>query len=71
MGLGFGNPVQGSRALGLFVRLGVMYTDAPRFDMQGEGLIAPTANQDEDIEEGLQDFKWYPVLNLGFSVKIR
>lgn len=69
LGLGFGNPFRTERTVGFFARLGVMYTDSPSFTMQGTGIIAPTANQGRDIEEGLQDFRWYPVLDLGLSFR--
>lgn len=68
-GFGFGNPVARGSRLKLNFEIGAMYTDSPRVNMEGEGMIAPTADQDQDFEDGLTDFKFYPVLNLGLSFR--
>ncbi|MDR9417391.1 hypothetical protein [Gracilimonas sp.] len=68
-GLGFGNPVAKGNKLKLNVELGAMYTNSPNVTMEGTGMIAPTANQDQDFEDGLKDFKFYPVLNLGLTYR--
>lgn len=70
VGMGFGNPVKTGKTVGAFVRIGAMYTDSPDFRMNGTGMIEPTAAQDKNIEDGLRDFKWYPVVNLGLSIKL-
>lgn len=69
-GIGLGDPVQSDRRLTFTLELGALYTDAPQVTMNGEGMIAPTANQAQDFEDGLSDFKFYPVLNLGLSYRI-
>lgn len=69
-GLGFGNPVGPGGRFKVNLELGALYTNSPRVTMAGEGMIAPTADQDQDLEDGLSDFKVYPVLNLGFSYRI-
>lgn len=68
-GLGFGNAVRGSR-VGLLFDLGVLYTDDPRFEAEGTGLIAPTALQAGDIEADLAGLQLYPVVSLGLSVRL-
>ena len=69
-GIGLGNPVSPGSPLTFNFELGAMYTNSPRVRMQGEGMIAPTATQDKNFEDGLKDFKFYPVLNLGLSYRL-
>lgn len=66
-GLGFGNPVASGTRIKLNIEVGAMYTDSPQVDLQGEGMIGPTASQGQDFEDGLTDFQFYPVLNLGLT----
>lgn len=69
-GLGFGNPVASGSRIKLNLEFGAMYTNSPRFDMEGEGMIAPTANYGQDFEDGMAEFKFYPVVNLGITFRI-
>lgn len=68
-GIGFGNPVGKGFPVRLTLDIGAFYTKAPQIDMVGQGMIAPTANQGQDFEDGLSDFKFYPVINLGLSFR--
>lgn len=65
-GLGLGNPVSGR--LTFLFDLGMLYTDSPRLEMTGTGMIAPTSSQATDLEAGLYSFRWYPVAAVGFSI---
>lgn len=70
VGIGYGNALrEGSRLKG-FVDLGLFYSGAPQINMVGEGLIAPTATQSEDLQEGLDAFHWLPVLRLGLTYRL-
>lgn len=70
LGVGYGNAIlEGSRLKG-FVSLGFLYSQAPQISMQGKGLIAPTAEQSEDLQEGFDEFPWFPQLQLGFSYRL-
>ena len=68
-GIGFGNAVRGHRVSFAF-DLGVLYTDSPKIEMEGTGMIAPTARQASQIEDALQGIKLYPVLSLGLNVRL-
>lgn len=68
-GIGFGNAVRGTR-LDLLLDIGVLYTDAPRVDLVGTGMIGPTQNHEGSINAGLQEFTLYPVVSLGFGIRI-
>jgi len=71
VGIGWGNAVGRSRRLGLAMDLGVAFIGSPGVDLSATGLLAsdPTfrahlAQEEEDIEDDLHDFKFYPVLSL-------
>ncbi len=66
LGVGLGRYASGR--FGLQFDAGAVYTDAPRVTMTGRGLIAPTAEQAPDLEAGLQSFRFYPVVSLGFTI---
>lgn len=71
LGLGFGNSARQGFPIRFTMDIGALYTNSPRINSSGEGIIAPTAEQAKDFEDGLKDFKFYPVINLGLSVRIR
>jgi len=71
VGIGWGNAVGRSRRLGLAMDLGVAFIGSPGVNLSANGLLAsdPTfkahlAQEEEDIEDDLRDFKFYPVLSL-------
>lgn len=68
LGIGVGDAV--ASRIGFAFDLGVLYTGSPSVTMEGTGLIAPTASQDRDLEEGLSVIYLYPVLSFGLSVGI-
>jgi len=65
LGLGFGRVIR--QGLGFNVDLGVLYTGAPKIEMSGSGLIAPTALQAERLQEGVKSFQFYPVFSIGLG----
>lgn len=69
-GIGFGNPVKKGFPVRFSMDIGALYTDSPQIEMTGKGMIGPTANQGQDFEDGLSDFKFYPVLNFAVSFRI-
>lgn len=68
LGLGIGNGP--GKAVSFQFDLGVLYTGSPTMDLEGTGFIGPTANQDKDINEGIESFQFYPYLSLGFGVRV-
>lgn len=71
VGIGFGNSVRKGFPVRFTMDIGGLYTKSPKINAQGEGIIAPTAEQGKDFEDGLRDFKFYPVINFGLSIRIR
>lgn len=67
VGFGFGNQVAKGIPLKLIVDFGAIYTGAPEITMSGTGMIAPTADNAENFQDGLNEFEWYPVIRLGLS----
>lgn len=71
LGLGFGNSLSDGKALKLNLSLGVLYSGSPELQMQGTGLISSTINQVVKLQDGLNEFGWYPMLNLGISYQLQ
>lgn len=69
-GITLGNPTKGSR-LKLHVQLGALYSGAPVLDLEGTELIAPTADNEVNFNEGLKAFEWLPVVNAGLTFRLR
>lgn len=69
-GIGVGNPVGLGNKIKINFNIGAMYTNSPQVTMEGEGMIAPTASQGQSFEDGMADFKFYPVVNLGLSFRL-
>ncbi|NGP88891.1 hypothetical protein [Fodinibius halophilus] len=69
-GIGIGNPLAKGSKLKFNVEIGTVYTNSPQVTIQGKGMIAPTAQQDQRFQDGLKDFKFHPVLNIGLSYKL-
>jgi len=71
VGIGWGNAVGRGKRLGLAIDLGVAFIGSPGVNLSATGPLAsdPTfrahlAQEEEDIEDDLSDFKFYPVLSL-------
>lgn len=71
-GIGFGNSVAaGHRArIGLAFDLGVLFTGSPRIEMEGTGMIAPTATQAAAMEEDVRGLTVYPNVSLGLTLNL-
>ena len=68
-GIGFGDGARGARLSFLF-ELGAIYVGSPEIEMQGTGMIAGSASQDEVLTEGLESFQWLPVVSVGLAIRI-
>ena len=71
IGLGLGNPMKGNRALQFTFDMGTMYQGGARVDLSATGLLEPSAapDQEEQLEDNLSWFKWYPVVSFGIVYK--
>lgn len=71
VGLVLGHPTRLNGRVKAHVQIGAMYSGAPTLNLEATGMIAPTADNEANLNDALQDFPWTPVLNLGVSVRIR
>jgi len=74
LGLGWGSPVLNQEGLSFRLDMGVLYQGSPNADLTASGPLAsdPTfqANLEEEekeLQDAIDDFKWYPVVQLGVS----
>ena len=69
LGLGFGRAVPKTK-IGLSCEAGSFYLPAPQVGITATEMLAPTADQSSSLQEDIRDYRWFPFLNLRFSVKI-
>lgn len=70
LGVGFGNVLSMSRRVGVALDLGMLYHRRPFVDLDGDGMIQPTAEQSPQLEENLESFRFFPVVSLGIAVRL-
>jgi hypothetical protein len=70
LGFGFGNAVSRNKRIGMVLDLGAIFSGAPQFVARGDGMIAPTAQQDTVVTEALRSFNVYPVVSLGMTLRL-
>lgn len=53
------------------LQIGTYYIGSPKVNWTGEGLIGPTADQGDIVEENIKDYSWMPVVSLHLNFKIK
>lgn len=76
IGIGWGNPVSKNSNLTFFIDLGVAYQGAAKVNLSASGILATDATflnrlqqEEDDLEDDLDSFKYYPVISLGLTYK--
>jgi hypothetical protein len=71
-GIGFGKAAGAHSRIGFLFDLGALYTGSPEVDLNGTGLLAPTAGQENEdtLNTGLESFQFYPVISLGLAIRL-
>lgn len=71
IGLGLGNPLFGESSLQFTFDVGTMYQGGAGVDLSATGLLEPSAapDQEDQLEQNLSWFKWYPVVSFGVFYK--
>ncbi len=76
IGIGWGNPVHKDSTVSFFIDIGVVYQGAAEVSLDAYGTLAndPTflshlQQEEDDLEDDLDDFKYYPVISLGLTYK--
>jgi hypothetical protein len=77
LGIGWGNAVADGGGLGISLDIGVLFQGEPEADFRAVGanpLIADLLDQEiaaeeQEIQDDLDQFQYYPVISLGLSYK--
>lgn len=72
LGIGFGRPISYNNVVSFNFEVGAVYHGHPKVDLSADGMILPTANQENEkiIEHNIRNYVLYPVVTLQLSVKI-
>ncbi len=70
IGIGFGRNVPKKR-VSFTIDMGAYHIGSPKVTLNPTGMISPTADQASVFEGNMVDYKWHPVLNFQFNVKIK
>jgi len=68
-GIGFGNTARGNR-VGLILDIGALYHGAPKLSMNATEMLEPNNENAAIIQENIKQYAWYPVVSLGFSIRL-
>lgn len=68
VGLGYGNAV--TRTFGFLFDVGVIYAGAPDVNVNASGMLSPTESEASQIKQNLEWVQWYPVVSLGFNIRL-
>lgn len=73
LGVGIGNPMPVNRRVWFNVELGVLYHGKPKFFIDAEGMIEPTANaeNEEALKQAFKGFRFYPMFSAQVNYLIR
>jgi len=71
-GIGFGNLARGDSRVTFMFDLGFFYTGAPELTLTNNGLFEPTTASEnvQPINDGIESFAWYPVVSIGFGIRL-
>lgn len=78
IGIGYDNSLHTSGRWSFFARAGVMFTGSPQIDLIAEGgdlsddpdFQAELQEEEDNIQGDVDDYEYYPVLNIGLSAKL-
>lgn len=68
IGFGFGRAIPKKR-LGFGIEIGTYFTSSPNVDLTASKLLAPTATQEEKLQNSLEDFKFIPRIQFRLAYK--
>jgi len=68
-GIILSNPLSRGFPIKLHVQAGLIYSKAAQLQLSGSGMIAPTADQQVSLQNGLDEFQFYPIVNAGLSFR--
>jgi len=68
IGVGFGRAIPKKR-FGFGIEFGTYFASAPNVDLTASNLLAPTASQEENLQESLESFKFIPRIQIRLAYK--
>lgn len=70
-GLGFGSSISGSRRVSFAVDLGVIYHGAPKVQLNANGMVSPTASEEQQqiLQDNVNGYRFYPMLNFQLAFR--
>lgn len=71
-GLGLGRSISRSRVVSFALELGAVYHGKPAIELEAQGMLAPTANEEQRLlmEDAIADFQFFPMINFQLSFRI-
>ncbi len=76
LGFGFGNALRQARTFSFVIDFGLVFHGFPNVDISASGLSAllpgfqaDLAQEERELEEDLQPFRYYPVIAFGFTYR--
>jgi len=73
IGIGVGNPLPKGRKFWFNIELGTMYQGKPRFNLEANGMIEPTANETNEkiLRKNYKGLQFYPLFSAQVNYLIR
>ncbi|MEN8257719.1 MAG: hypothetical protein ABFS09_07635 [Thermodesulfobacteriota bacterium] len=75
-GFGWGNPVHKDSNLSYFMDFGIAYQGSPDVSLRATGteatdpvFLSSLKEEEDELQDDLDDFKYYPVISLGLTYK--
>jgi len=70
-GIGFGNLAYGRSTVTFLFDVGATYAGSPEITLSNDGLFSPTTTPEnvQTLNDGIESFKWYPVVALGIGFR--
>lgn len=71
-GFGFGNSISRSKRVSFAVDLGVVYHGTPKVELDANGMISPTASDEQQqiLQDNVSGYRFYPMLNFQLSFRL-
>ena len=71
LGIGFGRTISRNEVVAFNFDLGALYQGSPKVAMEANGMVAPTANEDQRklMENNVKGYQFYPFINFQLSFR--
>lgn len=69
MGLGWGRAVP-RKNVGFGIEIGTYYVGSPDVSLAATNMLADTSQEEGQLQENMNDYKWFPFLNLRLAFRL-